>query len=350
MTAPETVVQQVAISLTHPARMRARASAHGLGGVELGPFRYLELHCGRGSNLLPLAARFPEASFVGAEPNGQQLAEAKVAAEACGISNVELIEAEALPLDGPLDGLLDGSAPFDYVVAHGIYSWVPEAEQRALLDTCGQALAPTGVACVSYNCMPGWSIRGVVRDLMLGAARGRGGQERLRAGRSLVTKLQRHLDGDHPYRALLAAELSLVHDKSDAELLDDHLADCNEPLYLADFVTRASKHGLTYLSELIPATPDGAMELEVPAQLMAQGLSRVEAEQCLDALCYRQLRATLLCREGADVREQVDHVFLAGAGYFAGRLVPGTEEPLLGPGKMLRFQTPTGVVIEADRP
>jgi hypothetical protein len=98
--------------------------------------------------------------------------------------------------------------------------------------------------------------------------------------RSLVTKLGRHLEGEHPYSAMLAAELSLVQQKQDAELLDDHLADRNEPLYVTELLARAQQHGLAYVAEMLPATRDGAMELEVPPRLMEQGLARIQAERC----------------------------------------------------------------------
>ncbi len=341
MSARTAPALQTAVALIHPARLRARALAHGLGGVELGPFRYLELYCGRGANLLPLANQFPEASFVGVEPDAPKLAEARAAVADCGLNNVQLLEGTASTQDDD---------PFDYVVADGVYSWVEGEAQRALLAACSKVLAPTGVACLSYNCMPGWSLRGVVRDVLMGAGRGRNGPDRLTAARAMITKLQRHLQPDHPYRALLSTELSLVQHKSDAELLDDHLADRNEPLYVSEFVDRAQEHGLAYLSEMVPATPDGALELEVPPQLMQEGLSRVEAEQYLDLLCYRQLRVTLLRRQETVVRDVPASAVLASAGYYAGALLPSTEEPLLGPGKVLRFETPTGVVIEADRP
>jgi len=332
---------QVAVPFAHPARLRARALAHGFGGATLDAFRYLELRCGPGANLLPLARQFPEARFVGVEPDGQLLAQARARAEEAELPNVALFDSDK--------AALADADRFDYVLAHGIYSWVEQAEQRALLETCEAALAAEGVACVSYNTLPGWSVRGVVRDLMMRAARGKSGEARLVAARSLATKLHRHTEGDHPYLALFGAELALVHDKPDAELLDDHLADHNEALYFDQFVERADAAGLSYVGEMLPATPDGAMDMQLVPELMQQGLSRREAEQCLDALSYRQLRASLLCRQGPQLTPLPELATLAHSGYYAGRLA-ATDEPLLGPDKMLRFQAHTGVVIEADQP
>ncbi len=331
------------VALTHPARLHARALAYGLGEASLGRFGLLQIGCGDGGNLLPMAWQFPEARLVGIDRDAERIAEARLAAERCGLSNLTFIEAEAF---APAE-----HEPFDFAVAHGVYSWVDAEAQGRILATCARALAPSGVACVSYNTLPGWSLRGVVRGIMLAAGRGRSGEERMTAVRSRLAKLRRHLpEKGGAYAAMLGAELELAQAKTDAELLDDHLAEHNEPLYVEQFVARAAEHDLDYVGELVPATADGALELALPAQLMKDGLTRIEAEQSLDLLCYRQLRATLLCRADASRREQPELDHLAEDGYLAGRLRPQSEEPLLGPGKPLGFETPSGAVIEADQP
>ena len=45
--------------------------------------------------------------------------------------------------------------PFDYVVAHGVYSWVDTRAQRALRRFVDRHLKPGGLLFVSYNAMPG---------------------------------------------------------------------------------------------------------------------------------------------------------------------------------------------------
>lgn len=334
----------LAIALAHPARLRALAARHGLTPPGLPPaFGLLELGCGEGANLLPLAARFEQARFVGVERDPEALGRARSVVERCELANVSLFAEK--------DFDVGAHEPFDFTIAHGIYSWVEPEAQRALLRTCRDALAADGVALVSYNTFPGWAVRGVVREMMLRSAAGADREERLVAARSTVARLARHLGRpEHPYRALLSAELDLVRRKADAELCDDELAVHNEPLYFETFIQRAAAQGLQYLAELVPASPDGALDAELAAALLQEGLDRVRAEQVLDVLCYRQLRATLLCRAEAPLRALPDDSSLLREGYFAARLEPQAEEPLLGPGRSLGFRAPSGAVIEVERP
>src|SRR4029077_18165109 len=56
---------------------------------------------------------------------------------------------------------------FDFIIAHGVFSWVPAEVQEALLSTFRRLLAPEGVAYMSYNVYPGWKAKEIVRDAML---------------------------------------------------------------------------------------------------------------------------------------------------------------------------------------
>lgn len=324
-----------ALGFAHPARLHAFACAHGLRGARFAEaFAYLQLGAGAGAHLLPLAARFPEARFVGVEADGERRARAVSDAERCGLDNVSMVPSA-------------GDDRFDYVVAHGIYSWV--GDRDALLREIAKALVSDGVALVSYNTLPGWAIRGVLRDAMLQAADG-DRDERVIAARSAAAKLEQHLQPDDPYRALLKAELALIRRKSDADLCDDDLAEHNDPVGVERFAAHAASHGLAFLAEMMPASPDGVLDGETLPALLDDQIPRIRAEQYLDVLCYRQLRATLVCRAGATIRERADDRALFEAGYLAARLEPRAEEPLLGPGKPLAFATARGAVLESDRP
>ena len=57
--------------------------------------------------------------------------------------------------------------PFDYIIAHGVYSWVPDPVRDRILAICSESLSPNGVAYVSYNTYPGGHIRDMVREMML---------------------------------------------------------------------------------------------------------------------------------------------------------------------------------------
>jgi SAM-dependent methyltransferase len=331
-----------AVPLAHPARLRAWAAAHGVGSWSGEPFRYLEIGCGNAAHLLPLATQFPRSEFVGVDLDGALIAKGRRAAEACGIGNLTLIEADVR------DFAASGER-FEYVVAHGVFSWVPEDARARLLALPAEVLAPLGVAYISYNTLPGWGLRGVIRDVMQDAAGGRGAGG-LRAAKGRLAELKRHLvRPDHPYTRLLAAELDFALGRSDGYLAGEHLAEVNTPVHVKDFLRRAEAQGLAFVCELLSATPEGDVE-HLAGELTASGMTRADAEQTLDVLVYRQLRATLLCRASVPVAPHPSFEALAQGGFFAGGLTPLAEEPLLGPGQQLVFRTHGGARIESDEP
>nr|MBK7067476.1 class I SAM-dependent methyltransferase [Deltaproteobacteria bacterium] len=119
----------------------------------------LELGCARGANLLPMALDLPEAEFVGVDLSEVQVAEARRRAEALGLRNVSF-RAESVTA-------LSDDAPFDYVICHGVYSWVPPAARDAILAVCRERMRPEGVAYVSFNALPGWNALRTLRDFLL---------------------------------------------------------------------------------------------------------------------------------------------------------------------------------------
>src|SRR5262245_65782503 len=56
---------------------------------------------------------------------------------------------------------------FDYIIAHGVFSWVPHAVRLRMLELCRKLLTAHGVAYISYNCYPGYHLRNLEREMML---------------------------------------------------------------------------------------------------------------------------------------------------------------------------------------
>ena len=76
-----------------------------------------------------------------------------------GLTNVTLRHASITDVD-------ESYGKFDYIIAHGVFSWIPTEVREKLLDICAKNMAPGGVAYVSYNTYPGWYLRGAAHDLM----------------------------------------------------------------------------------------------------------------------------------------------------------------------------------------
>jgi SAM-dependent methyltransferase len=284
---------------THPDRLATVAVLHGLEPPDPYTARVLEVGCGAGGNLMAMVAATPGIRAVGVDLAAGPIEEGRATAAEIGLAGLELLQGDVREL---ADGRL---GQFDYIVAHGVYAWVPPDARDALLATIGASLTPAGVAYVSYNANPGGYFRRMLRDAGLWHARG-AADPLARATRAQelyrFLKEQRMTPAD-TYGALLERELPPLADGPLYRLVHDDLADDWDPVWFAAFAEHAAQHGLAYVgeadlrglrSELLPEGVDADV------WALAQG-DRIAFETYSDLLTARHFRQTVLCRAGAPV-------------------------------------------------
>ena len=125
------------------------------------PFTYCELGCGNGHTVTLLAAAYPHAQFYAVDFNPAHVAKARQWAESAGVKNLTVLEASFQDLNS------FDLPEFDFIVFHGIYSWISEINRKAILDVITRRLLPGGLVYNSYNCYPGWASQAPVQRLML---------------------------------------------------------------------------------------------------------------------------------------------------------------------------------------
>jgi methyltransferase-like protein/SAM-dependent methyltransferase len=325
---------------THPDRLATLATLFGLRPAPVGACRVLELGCGMGANLVPMAFGLPASEFVGVDSSAREIAAARTAAGDLGLSNIRLEHASILDVD-PAWG------EFDYVICHGVYSWVPSPVQHRILAIAAGNLAPEGVAFVSYNTYPGWHLRGAIRRMMLYHARQfHEIPERIGQARALLDFLAGAVDTTTPYGAFLRAELTLVNRVRDSYLFHDHLEEINEPVYFHEFVARAGEHGLKYLAEAdLPTMLTSGFPAETAATLERISPDIVRAEQYMDFLRNRSFRQTLLCHAHREIGRALHAADLRGL-LLASPIVPDAG----GGGGARPFRMPDGRHVKTDFP
>ncbi len=151
---PSHVYQQ-----THPDRLATIATLLGMNPAPVEACRVLEMGCGAGGNLIPMAFDLSESSFVGIDLAGSAIAQGRELIAALGLRNISLQQLDVMAFPSEL-------GQFDYIVAHGLFSWVPDVVRDRLLAICRAHLAPHGVAYISYNTYPGCRLREIARDIM----------------------------------------------------------------------------------------------------------------------------------------------------------------------------------------
>ena len=145
---------------THPSVLSAYGVLYGLSPATPGYSRVLELGCGDGSNIMPMAYEFPESEFLGIDLSPVQIGIGQKGVDALGLKNIQLKTLSIRNMSAA-----DGR--FDYIIAHGVYSWVPEAVRKKILSICRENLSDQGIAYISYNVLPGWQFNQSIRDMIL---------------------------------------------------------------------------------------------------------------------------------------------------------------------------------------
>jgi methyltransferase-like protein/trans-aconitate methyltransferase len=286
---------------THPAQVGAVARLFGLDAAPPGTARILELGCASGGNIIPLAARHPGATVVGVDLSGAQVAAGRARVAVLGLANIELRCQDFLAFAGAAE------APFDYVVCHGVYSWVPAPVRDAILRICREKLSPRGVALVSYNVLPGWRLLQALRDsFLLCASPDADPRQRVAQVRALLALMPQACPEPGPYRELLARDAERLAKSTDDYLAHEFLDDVNDPCTLRDFVDAARRHGLAFLAETALATMLPANYPAPTAEAIRKigGANLIGTEQAIDMATGRTFRRTLLV--AAEREPQID--------------------------------------------
>ena len=326
---------------THPNRLAVMGILHGMSPAPVESCRVLEIGCNQGANLIPMACAIPGSEFVGFDAARVPIARGQARIRELALTNIRLFAADLLDIGSEL-------GPFDYVIAHGFYAWVPEPVRDRLLALCGQLLAPHGIAFVSYNAMPGGHLRLMLRDMMLSLA---GGVEDLAQRESAALSSLRWIAAARPegdvYRLLLEDQLQRMEKRKPGGTYHDEMTAAYHPVYFRQFAEHAQQHGLQYLSEaVLPPPTDPCYQQETLSAVESQaGDNLLQQEQLLDFLRVRMYRETLLCRADLSLHRNFPPECLQKL-RFASQVAPAPAE---APDSRV-FQLPGGIKLESNHP
>ena len=331
---------------TRPERLSAIARLFGLEAPPAEKCRVLELGCSMGGNLIVMAQDHPGSRFLGIDASSRQIGEGWKTIDALGLKNIQLKQLDILDIG-------DDVGEFDYIISHGVYSWVPPPVQSKMLEICQRHLAPNGVAYISYNTYPGWHIRGIVRDMMFyRGVQFTDPQTSLAQAKSLVQFVAQSSKGaDTPYQRLLQSELKHIGQMEDYYLHHEHLEENNQPLYFHEFARRLAVNGLQYLGDADFSTMVSSnFSAEVAKTLQELGAHDiVRMEQYMDFVRCRYFRKTLVCRSGVRLnRTLTPHVVKDLL--LASDAKPATPAWALEPAQTMSFESAGGYKISCKAP
>jgi methyltransferase-like protein/2-polyprenyl-3-methyl-5-hydroxy-6-metoxy-1,4-benzoquinol methylase len=288
-------------SQTHPNRLAVTAKLFGLNAANVENCRVLELGCGDGSNLNWIAHTLPTSKFVGIDLAEKHIADAKNTAAEVGLNNVEFHAADVLTVSAEKFG------KFDYIIAHGLFSWVPDFVREKVLQIYREMLTENGVGYISYNAYPGCHLRDLTRNMMRFHVKDIAEPlEQVSESLKFLEFFGENVEKDSLHGQVIRRELSHMVIRTRENVFHDDLSEINQPFYFADFIAKAEKNNLQFLSEAeFHSSQTFHFSAKVQEMLTSFGDDVIKTEQYIDFVKSRRFRQTLLCRKEITVNRKI---------------------------------------------
>jgi methyltransferase-like protein/SAM-dependent methyltransferase len=327
---------------THPDHLAVLGFLYGMNPAPLRSCRVLELGCGIGANLIPMAFSAPDSKFVGIDLSAESVRRGNETIARMGLSNIELRAYNIMDVTADF-------GTFDYIVAHGVYSWVPDFVRDKMLEIYRRNLSPQGIAFVSYNAYPGCFLRDIARHIMRYHVRDEHDpRERVKQSCALMQFLAEASAEDSVYGVELRDQFERVKNVAPQVLYHDDLSDVATPFFLYQVAEAAGKQGLQYLC-------DSAFSMAHLGRLPAKARERLAAipetdavtrEQYIDFVDGRTFRESLFCHAEVKLERKIDprrvmKLHLATSAAAEGDIDPSAPD-------IVTFKTENGSTLSTD--
>ena len=282
---------------TTPATLEAYAALVGVSAPNPKTARVLELGATYGGNIISQALFNPDATFVGIELSQEQVEKGNEVIANAGLTNVSLVQSDIASIGSEI-------GTFDYIIAHGVYSWVDDGVKDALLRLIDEHLAEDGIAYVSYNTYPGWHTMEEVRQLMMFSNRDKAQfnhKEKVLHGKtigSIVGSQILKYDNLKERNSKFLGALRSVMQKDEYYVGHDHLEPNNDPVYFYQFNDHLGAHNLAYLCDAdLTLSMVRSFDADIADTLDKLALNdHVAQEQYLDFMLDTTFRKSIICK------------------------------------------------------
>ena len=282
---------------TTPATLEAYAALVGISAPNPKTARVLELGATYGGNIISQALFNPDATFVGIELSQEQVVKGNEVIANAGLTNVSLVQSDIASIGSEI-------GTFDYIIAHGVYSWVDDGVKDALLRLIDEHLAEDGIAYISYNTYPGWHTMDEVRQLMMFSNRDKtqfNHKEKVLHGKtigSIVGSQILKYDNLKERNSKFLGALRSVMQKDEYYVGHDHLEPNNDPVYFYQFNDHLGAHNLAYLCDAdLTLSMVRSFDADIADTLDKLALNdHVAQEQYLDFMLDTTFRKSIICK------------------------------------------------------
>jgi SAM-dependent methyltransferase len=328
------------LGATQPDTLAVTAALAGLTTAPVAQCRVLEIGCGVGGNLLPMAQAHPESTFVGIDLSPRQIAMANRVATGAGLKNIRFEVKDLTKLTAEF-------GTFDYVIAHGVFSWVETALRDRMLDVIAAVLSPRGVAYVNYYVYPGWHGREMFRQMAAAYAQTAADPKGAAAiAREFIGLLSQHSQGpaESMYGAQVQQEAKFLATVPDEYLVHEYLEANPQGIYFQQFVGQLANAKLQYVAEIKPNPARYRLMNELVAAYPELSQDPLKVEQYVDFIQGSFVRRSLLCHSGEAVSMMPRHQAVEGLQMRAVAL-PTVNQGDVRSDEVIGFRMPDGTTV-----
>lgn len=276
------------------SRLESVATLLNLETIDSRKARILELGCSFGGNIISQAMYNEDSYYVGVDLSEVQINEGKKIIEKMQLKNIELYSMDFLNFDYEKFG------KFDYVICHGVYSWVPDIVKDKILEIISNVLSDNGLAYVSFNAYPGWKTQSLIRDIMLYSNKyydSLDNNEKINRSKIILSMIndQKKLFEDNKN---FEENVNNVLNKDNYYLIHEYLEEYNDPMYLHEFDDRLVEKNLKHLSS-VTLSDSFITNYNKEVQKNIIQLSKdnhIVKEQCIDYMKNTLFKRSIICR------------------------------------------------------
>ncbi len=293
-----------------PENLRAICSIFGVKTPPMDKARVIEFGCASGGNLIRFAQDYPNAEVIGVDIAKNQVDDGLKKVKKLGLKNLTLKHISVTDID-------ESMGKFDYIICHGMFSWVPADVRDAIFAVSKKILSENGVAFVSYNTLPGWNMNNTIREaMMFHAGNFDDEQQKVEQGRAALNFLRDSLKGqDSSYSKFMQIAADNIAQKENHYLRHEYLAEENYPMYFHDFINQARKYDLEYLGDTDVQRMYVGNLPEKAAEMLSQINDIVRTEQYIDFINNTVFRCTILCHKTVEINRNINNDSISGLSF-----------------------------------
>jgi methyltransferase-like protein/cyclopropane fatty-acyl-phospholipid synthase-like methyltransferase len=285
----------------YPGHFKTIGTLFGLTPPPLETARILELGCGGATSMLNFAEIYPKSYSLGIDLSEAHIKHGLETIKHLNLKNIDLKAISIMDID-------ESYGKFDYIICHGVFSWVPIEVREKILEVCNKLLNPNGIAFVSYNTLPGWNMQSTIREMMLfHSANFDDPVDKLQQAKLLLNFVNDALGNSNAaYSRFLQEETKAVFSHHDSYVLHEYLGEVNTGFYFHQFIEVAKKYNLNYLGDTFIARMFLGNLHPKAVEKLQEINDIVRTEQYMDFINNRKFRTTLLCHNNVAINRNIE--------------------------------------------